>query len=142
MYPSLLKPVVPVASAATSAGRRGRILVVDDERAVREFVGAALRAGGYTDVLFSTGGAGVPAQALSERPDLIVMDVMMPCGNGMRALRALRQCPATAGIPVIMTTGFQVPSPDDKAAGRADAMLVKPFGVEELLETVGRLMKA
>jgi CheY-like chemotaxis protein len=79
--------------------------------------------------------------ALSERPDLIIMDVMMPCGNGMRALRALRQCPATAGIPVIMTSGFHVPSPDDKAAGRADALLAKPFGVEELLSCVGRLLK-
>lgn len=142
MYPSLLKPVVPAAPAAASTKRRGRVLVVDDERAVREFVGAALQVGGYADVLFSAGGTGVPAQALSERPDLIIMDVMMPCGNGMRALRALRQCPATAGIPVIMTSGFHVPSPDDKAAGRADALLAKPFSVEELLETVGRLIKA
>ncbi len=124
-----------------AGGRRGRILVVDDEVAVREFVGAALRAGGYADVVFSGGGAAVPTLALSERPHLIIMDVMMPCGNGMKALRALRQCPTTADIPVIMTSGFHVPSPDDRAAGRADAMLAKPFTVEELLSTVGRLLQ-
>jgi two-component system response regulator MprA len=142
MYPSLLTPVPPVALAEPAGGRRGRILVVDDEVAVREFVGAALRAGGYTDVAFSVGGAAVPTLALSERPQLIIMDVMMPRGNGMKALRALRNCQATADIPVIITSGFHVPSPEDGVAGRADHLLPKPFTVEQLLSVVGRLMRS
>ena len=141
MYPSLLqKPVVPPEMSQMTGRGRGRILVVDDERAVREFIGAGLRAGGYGEVLYSSGGAGVPAMALSERPDLIIMDVMMPCGNGMRALRALRACAATSNIPVIITTGFPVPTSEDRASGRIDGMLAKPFSVEELLAEVGRHM--
>lgn len=142
MYSSLLTAVPPATNAVPTSAGRGRILVVDDERSVRELIGAGLRAGGYGEVIFSSGGAGVPMLALSERPQLIIMDVMMPCGNGMKALRALRNCPATAGIPVIITSGFTVPSPDDGSAGRADHLLPKPFTVEELLSVVGRLIKA
>jgi CheY-like chemotaxis protein len=134
-------PVPSSPPASLAGGQRGRILVVDDEVSIREFIGAALRVGGYGEVLFLSGGARVPSLALSERPALIIMDVMMPCGNGMRALRALRNNPATAGIPVIITSGFNVPSPEDSAAGRADHRLSKPFTAEELLEVVGRLIK-
>jgi len=135
------QPLSPSPPVPSPGGPRGRILVVDDEVSIREFIGAALRTGGYGEVSFLSGGARVPSLALSERPALIIMDVMMPCGNGMKALRALRQCAATADIPVIMTSGFHVPSPDDRAAGRADAMLAKPFTVEELLSTVERLLQ-
>jgi CheY-like chemotaxis protein len=135
------QPVSSPPPVPSSGGQRGSILVVDDEVSIREFIGAALRTGGYGEVLFLSGGARVPSLALSERPALIIMDVMMPCGNGMRALRALRNNPATAGIPVIMTSGFNVPSPGDPAAGRADHRLSKPFSAEELLEVVGRLIR-
>ena len=135
-------PSSPAPATLSPGGQRGRILVVDDEGPVREFIGAALRSGGYGEVVFSGGGAAVPSLALTERPHLIIMDVMMPGGNGMRALRALRNCPATAGIPVIITSGFHVPLAEDKAAGRADAVLSKPFTVDHLLSEVGRLLKA
>jgi CheY-like chemotaxis protein len=135
------QPLPPSHPAPLSGGQRGRVLVVDDEISIREFIGAALRAGGYGEVQFLSGGARVPSLALAERPALIIMDVMMPCGNGMRALRALRDNPATAGIPVIITSGFNVPSSGDPAAGRADHRLAKPFSAEELLEVVGRLIK-
>ncbi|MFN0128818.1 MAG: response regulator [Verrucomicrobiales bacterium] len=143
MMSILLDPVVPAISAAMPAGTgRGRILVVDDQPSVREFIKAALHSGGYDDLIFLAGGAGVLGMALSDRPRLIIMDVMMPGGNGMRALRALRTCRVTASIPVIITSGFNVPLAEDKVAGRPDEVLSKPFTVEQLLEVVGRLIKA
>jgi len=127
-------------AATPSVAGNGRILVVDDELPVREFIGAALKAGGYGEVVYSGGGAGVPSLALSERPRLIIMDVMMPGGNGMRALRALRGCPTTAGIPVIITSGFHVPGMEGGPSGPPDAVLAKPFTAEALMAAVARLM--
>src|SRR6187200_637423 len=86
--------------------RGGKILVVDDEPPMRRFIELGLQAGGYGEVIFCNSGSNVPSVAMSERPRLIIMDVMMPGGNGMRALRMLKQSPATAGIPVIITSGF------------------------------------
>jgi CheY-like chemotaxis protein len=142
MSPLVLDPSSSTGIKALPGGVRGRVLVVDDEPSVREFIGAAMKAGGYHEVLYLSGGTGVLSLALSERPQLIIMDVMMPCGNGMRALRALRNHPATAGIPVIMTSGFNVPAPDGGAAGRADYRLAKPFTVEQLLAAVSQVMAA
>lgn len=140
---ALVAPSIASPTAALAAGAaRGLILVVDDQPSVREFIKAALHSGGYDDVTFLAGGAGVLRTALSDRPRLIVMDVMMPGGNGMRALRALRTCQATASIPVIITSGFSVPLAEDKVAGRPDGILSKPFSVEQLLEIVSRLIKA
>ena len=127
---------------APGARRSGKILVVDDEPPMRRFIEQGLRTAGYEDVVFSSNGSNVPSLALTERPQLIIMDVMMPGGNGMRALRMLKNTPATAGIPVIITSGFNVPTDGDCTQNRADRVLAKPFTVEQLLKAVGRLIEA
>lgn len=131
-------PILP----APRARRVGKILVVDDEPQMRRFIEQGLRAAGYEDVVFSSNGSKVPSLALTERPQLIIMDVMMPGGNGMRALRMLKNTPATAGIPVIITSGFNVPTDGECTQNRADRVLAKPFTVEQLLKAVGRLIEA
>jgi CheY-like chemotaxis protein len=119
-----------------------KILVVDDEPAVRQFIETALRSGGYRDLLSSHSGSVVPSMAFRERPGLIIMDVMMPGGNGLRALRSLRQNPDTAGIPVIMTSGFNVPTMAESESSGMECLLHKPFTATELLKEVERILNA
>jgi CheY-like chemotaxis protein len=119
--------------------RGGRILVVDDEPAVRRFIELALRNAGYEDLLFCHTGTPVPFIARSERPGLIIMDVMMAGGNGMRALRKLKQCELTRDIPVILTSGFNVPTLEESEQNQPDHILAKPFTAPQLLVVVERL---
>lgn len=121
---------------------RQRILVVDDEPAVRRFIEQALRHAGYEDLLFCHTGTPVPFMARSERPDLIIMDVMMAGGNGMRALRKLKQCELTRDIPVILTSGFNVPTLEESEQNQPDHVLAKPFTASQLLMVVERLAAA
>lgn len=117
-----------------------KILVVDDEPMMRRFIEASLRAAGYDELIFSSSGSAVPSLALAERPQLIIMDVMMPGGNGLRALRTLRSSPATARIPVIMTSGFNVLTMEESATNRPEQLLSKPFTASQLLGEVARLL--
>lgn len=125
---------------APAVRKSGRILVVDDEPPMCRFIEAGLRAAGYADIIFSSNGSHVLALALTECPQLIIMDVMMPGGNGMRALRTLKTTPATRGIPVIITSGFHVPDADECVQNRADHVLSKPFTAGQLLTAVGQLI--
>ncbi len=127
---------------APVARRNGRILVVDDEPSMCRMIEKILRSAGYQDIIFSSNGSYVPSLALSERPQLIIMDVMMPGGNGLRALRALKNTPVTAEIPVIITSGFNVPSHEDCPQTQANQVLHKPFSTEQLLKAVSRLIPA
>src|SRR5436190_7461070 len=96
--------------AISTKGKGKKVLVVDDEPLVRQFIEATLRSRGYDEIIFSASGAVVPNLALKEQPHLIIMDVMMPGGNGIRALRALKESPSTSRIPVILTSGFSFPT--------------------------------
>ena len=120
------------------AGRK--ILVVDDEPMIRKFIESTLRAGGYQEVIFSTNGGCVPKLAIQESPQLIIMDVIMPGGNGMRAYRTLKNSSQTAGIPVIMTSGFNVLAVDRDAGNLPPNLLAKPFTADRLLQEVNRVL--
>ena len=128
--------------AADTAVRGRKILVVDDEPMIRKFIESSLRAGGYEEVIFGTNGGCVPKLALQESPQLIIMDVMMPGGNGMRAYRNLKSTSETAGIPVIMTSGFNVMAVDANPENPPGPLLPKPFTAGRLLEEVNRAFAA
>ena len=140
MTTTLERKSTPDSGPAPARTKGGKILVVDDEPPMRRFIELGLQAGGYGDMIFCSSGSNVQSVALSERPQLIIMDVMMPGGNGMRALRMLKQSPVTAGIPVILTSGFAIPTLDEQQ-NRADHLLHKPFSAEQLLKIVGLLIK-
>src|SRR5262245_24687585 len=124
----------PSNSIASSAKARGtKILVVDDEPLVRQFIDASLRSFGYENIIFCTSGSAVPNLVLKEQPHLIIMDVMMPGGNGIRALRLLKETPSTARIPVILTSGFSFPTLGECSQNRPDAVLAKPFLASQLI---------
>ena len=90
-----------------------RLVVADDDAAVRALLGAALAA--YT-VLPAARGDDALALVRRERPDLVVLDVQMPGLDGLAVARALAADPATAAIPVVLCSGA---GPAAAAAGRA-----------------------
>jgi two-component system response regulator MprA len=116
-----------------------RVLVVDDEPAVRDALGRTLRFEGY-DVELAGDGAEALAALGERRPDMIVLDVMMPRVDGLEACRRLRAAGDT--LPVLMLTARD--GVGDRVAGLdagADDYLVKPFALEELLARVRALLR-
>jgi two-component system, OmpR family, response regulator MprA len=116
-----------------------RILVVDDEPAVRESLGRALRLDGYEVELASDGKEGL-AKALAAAPEAVVLDVLMPGLDGIQMCRELRA--GGYGAPVLMLTARDGIS--DRVSGLdagADDYLVKPFALEELQARLRALLR-
>jgi CheY-like chemotaxis protein len=80
-----------------------KVLIIDDDGDTRELVQMSLALARMEAITASSGQEGI-AKAARERPDLILLDVMMPFMDGPATLRALRADPATAGIPVMFLT--------------------------------------
>jgi two-component system, OmpR family, response regulator MprA len=116
-----------------------RILVVDDEPAVREAVERALRLDGHDVMLAADGGEAL--ETLDERPpDAVVLDVLMPRVDGLELCRRMRM--RGDRTPVLMLTARDAVS--DRVAGLdacADDYLVKPFALDELLARVRALLR-
>jgi len=116
-----------------------RILVVDDERAVREALERALRLEGYEVELAADGQEALLAIA-RHGVDAVVLDVLMPVMDGLEACRALRRMGNST--PVLMLTARH--EVEDRVAGLdagADDYLVKPFALEELLARLRALLR-
>ena len=116
-----------------------RVLVVDDEPAVRESLERALVAEGYS-VLLAKDGLEALAAVAGDRPDLVLLDVLMPALDGLEACRRLRA--AANRVPVLMLTARD--DVGDRVAGLdagADDYLVKPFALDELLARIRALLR-
>jgi two-component system response regulator MprA len=116
-----------------------RILVVDDEPAVRDALQRALKIQGY-DVTLSPGGADALMRLSRDRWDAVVLDVMMPQVDGLEVARTIRR--GGDSTPVLMLTARD--SVGDRVAGLdagADDYLVKPFALEELLARLRALLR-
>ncbi len=117
-----------------------RILAVDDEKHILRLVQINLEKAGYLVVTASNGREALEAVAL-ERPDLIVMDVMMPEMDGLEALKHLKDDDQTANIPVVMLTAkAQDADVFQGWQSGADLYLTKPFNPLELLTFVKRIL--
>jgi two-component system, OmpR family, response regulator MprA len=118
-----------------------RILVVDDERAVRDSLRRALTLEGYQVDLADDGDTALTQLRSGEsQPDAIVLDVLMPGVNGLEVCRTLRA--AGDRVPVLMLTARD--QIDDRVAGLdagADDYLVKPFALEELFARLRALLR-
>jgi len=120
-----------------SVGAR-RILVVDDDPMVATTVQRVLRPEGY-EVEVALGGAQALEQARAQRPDLVVLDLMMPGIDGLEVCRQLR---ASGDLPILMLTARSGTA--DRVKGLdtgADDYLVKPFAYAELLARVRALLR-
>jgi two-component system, OmpR family, phosphate regulon response regulator PhoB len=104
------------------------ILVVDDEKPLREMLAAALEEAGYR-VFQAFHGRGALDVIAAERPDLVVSDIMMPLMNGVELCRTLKGNGATAQIPVILMSAAGKSAAE--GAG-ADAYSDKPFDLDVL----------
>jgi CheY-like chemotaxis protein/MinD-like ATPase involved in chromosome partitioning or flagellar assembly len=117
-----------------------KILVVDDDLEGLKLVGMILQAKGY-QIVAAQNGAQALAKAVSEAPDLMILDVMMPDMDGYEVCRRLRADPRTATLPVVMFTAkTQV---EDKVTGfesGADEYLTKPIHPAELISRVEALL--
>jgi two-component system response regulator MprA len=123
---------------AAPAGHR--ILVVDDDRALRRAVGRALELEGYEVEVAEDGIEALASLAAGvQEPDLVVLDVLMPNLDGVRACRAIR---TRSQIPILMLTARA--EVEDRVAGLeagADDYLAKPFAVVELIARVRALLR-
>jgi two-component system phosphate regulon response regulator PhoB len=118
-----------------------RILIVEDEEDIADLIRFNLERAGF-DVLKAHDGITGTETALRERPDLIVLDLMLPGRDGYGVFRELRRDPRTMEIPVIMLTARA--QTEDRIQGLeagADDYLTKPFSPKELLLRVQAILK-
>ncbi len=121
---------------------RKKILVVDDEQDIVRALTIRLRSNGY-EVIPAFDGEEAVLLAHKDNPDLVILDIRMPAGDGFSAAERLKQSEHTRHIPVIFLTG----SPDRSAEGKAAALgarfyIKKPYDAEELLDAVRRALAA
>ena len=116
------------------------ILTVDDSASLRMAIRIALTGAGYAVTEAADGVEGL-AKATATRFDLIVTDLNMPNMDGLQMIRALREQPAQAGVPIIFLTteSDDAMKAQAKAAG-ATGWLVKPFVPEQLLKVSRKVL--
>ncbi|MFH1331174.1 MAG: response regulator [Actinomycetota bacterium] len=118
-----------------------KILVVDDELNIRNILDFSLGAEGFR-VIAASDGEEALALALTEEPDLVILDVMMPHSDGFDICGRLKKDPRTAGIPVILLTAKN--SRQDRRRGQevqADDYITKPFSPRRVIATVQSLLR-
>ena len=118
-----------------------QILVVEDDPDIAELIRHYLEKSGHAVQVLGSGGA-VLAKVRGERPDLIVLDLMLPGLDGLMVCQALRSEPLTAAIPIIMVTARGDEA--DRIAGLelgADDYVTKPFSAKELVARVSALLR-
>ncbi|GAB2808358.1 response regulator transcription factor [Lentzea nigeriaca] len=118
---------------------RGRLLVVEDEPSIRELLCASLRFAGFTVSSAATGGEALQA-ARADRPDLVLLDVMLPDRDGFEVVRRLRA--DGVRVPVLYLTARD--SPDDRITGLTiggDGYITKPFSLEEVIARVTAVLR-
>jgi two-component system response regulator MprA len=128
-----------VSTPTSAPSPRPRVLVVDDDKAVRESLRRSLEFNGY-DVSLASDGAEALAGIANSDPDVVVMDVMMPRLDGLEATKALRK--AGNDLPILVLTARDAVG--DRVEGLdagADDYLTKPFALQELLARLRALLR-
>ena len=117
---------------------KSKILVVDDELDYVTSIEMRLRSEGYRTITARDGFQAVSA-AIKEQPNLIILDINMPAGNGHSVVKRLRRNGKTCTIPILFLTASAQPADIKKAkAEGVQEYLVKPFKSEMLIEAVKR----
>ena len=114
-----------------------RVLVVDDDEAIRDLLDDVLELEGYESRIASDGEAALAAAA-DWTPDLIVLDLMMPRMDGWQFREAQRGLPQLRDVPILVVSASQRARDAYHELGAA-AVVNKPFDLEELISTIDRL---
>jgi CheY-like chemotaxis protein len=132
--------VAPQETLAGYEGERKRLLVVDDVPLNRAMMLDLLQDAGFL-VAAATNGLECLVLLDSFKPDLILMDVMMPVMDGNETTRQIRRTPGWGGVPIVAVTASA--SAEDERKSReagANAFLAKPIDYDTLLRTIGKLL--
>ncbi|MBU2559922.1 response regulator [archaeon] len=119
-----------------------KIMVVDDNERILEVLSKVLERKGY-EVMVANSGEKCLEMLKSEKPDLILMDVMMPEMNGWKVVEKIKADPSNKGIIISMLTVKSMTSDKDKSLidVGADYHISKPIDNDELLSTISHLLK-
>lgn len=126
--------------------RKSKILLVDDDKDFVEATKMVLESKPYEVIVAYDGDEGL-AKARQEKPDLIILDIIMPVKDGFRAAEQIKKDPELSKIPVIMLTSFAEKGGETSLSVSQGLMLDtedyvdKPVAPEELLRRVQRLLK-
>jgi CheY-like chemotaxis protein len=120
------------------SGQQIRVLLAEDDRALRRFLEVVLERAGY-QVVSASDGLEAMKLVLSTPIDVVVTDAMMPNLSGHEFCRFLRNSPALAQLPVILLSALERKDAN-KNAEQADAFLSKPVSGEDLVECIEKLL--
>jgi two-component system KDP operon response regulator KdpE len=119
-----------------------KILVVDDDPDLRRLLHLELKAAGY-DTAFARDAISMIKIAREEQPDLILLDLGLPGGDGFVCIERLKTFPALEAVPIVVVSARDPAHNRDRALSLgAQAYLHKPFDPDDLLETIGRYVGA
>lgn len=134
-------PGAPMLQYMNETGAGPLILVVDDEAINRLLLVTALRKRGY-GVIEADGGEKALQLAFDRRPDLVLLDVMMPELTGFEVCRRIKEDPSTRTIPVVLVTALHSHEDVERGiAAGADEFISKPVDISELMVRVRMLLK-
>jgi len=118
----------------------GKILIVDDEKNIRHLVRSMVSK--ENTVIEAEDGEVAIYMARRHKPDLILMDIMMPKMDGYTACKTIKMGPITRAIPVVMLTAVGYELNVELARGMgADGYITKPFSQQNLLDMIARFLK-
>ncbi|OWW19554.1 response regulator receiver protein [Noviherbaspirillum denitrificans] len=117
-----------------------RILIVEDNPANMKLAALVLSSAGHAVIQASTAREGI-ALALSERPELVLMDMQLPDMDGMEATRILKAAPETSGIPVIAVTASAMKGDKERVLEVCDHYIEKPISYKSLIAEIANITR-
>jgi DNA-binding response OmpR family regulator len=129
----------PETALSTAVAGTSRILLAEDDRAVRRFLQVILERAGF-EVFCAADGLEAMKIALGQTIDAVVTDAIMPQLSGEELVRFLRSHPTLATLPIILLSAFDGNAASTQASDAADLCLMKPVKPEELIRHLTRLI--
>lgn len=135
---SLVNSRMDDSTAVTKTRRKGRILVVEDDKNVRSGLALMLQSWGFTVLQAEDARDGL-IKAMSQNPQLVILDIIMPVRSGFQVCKKLKEDDRYKKIPVFVLSALPVDQ-QKKGAPGADAYMTKPYKARELLDTIDGLL--